>query len=319
MAKGYARVLDNMSIITPTSEGAVDTPATFDHKGHQDTGGERLLMMPNPSKAFECWVAADYGCIRSSWVTEDLNTVKGRIGHIISYPGVPPAWTYRLPTVFFFNKSEVEFVSLSTALRNAIPLDLLVVMVVTDFQMRSKSTELNEFIEDNSGALKQARVAKYRPPTRHIRAVRYNSADQHKVATRRRFHQASIFGGLRPLSQAHLWLIHCGLSERRSERILGFAQVHSRGRPFMTEDSPHPSNPALSPGSSANDSPFSISAQALCQSIALSRSLSTTDTILTVPLCKRSLIQRWAIQYLGRKGDRRATRSATGATTDLDG
>jgi hypothetical protein len=50
MAKGYARVQDIISVIAPTSEGAVDTHATFERKLHQDTGGKRLLMKPNPSK-----------------------------------------------------------------------------------------------------------------------------------------------------------------------------------------------------------------------------------------------------------------------------
>jgi hypothetical protein len=50
-------------------------------------------------------------------------------------------------------------------------MDLLAEMSDKGFQVQSKPTVHCKLFEDDSGALEQARVAKYRPRTRHINAA----------------------------------------------------------------------------------------------------------------------------------------------------
>jgi hypothetical protein len=63
-------------------------------------------------------------------------------------------------------------VALSTALRDHIPvMDLLKEMADQGHDVVNTPSINCELFEDNSGALEQARTAKYRPRTRHINAA----------------------------------------------------------------------------------------------------------------------------------------------------
>jgi hypothetical protein len=104
--------------------------------------------------------------------TEDPSTAKSRTGYVITYLGCPLLWASRLQTVFALSTAEAEYIALSTALRDVIPMmDLLTEMKEKGYNVQSKPTVHCKLFEDNSGALEQARVAKYRPRTRHINAA----------------------------------------------------------------------------------------------------------------------------------------------------
>jgi hypothetical protein len=104
--------------------------------------------------------------------TEDPSTAKSRTGYVITYLGCPLVWASRLQTVFALSTAEAEYIALSTALRDVIPMmDLLTEMKEKGYDVQSKPTVHCKLFEDNSGALEQARVAKYRPRTRHINAA----------------------------------------------------------------------------------------------------------------------------------------------------
>jgi hypothetical protein len=136
------------------------------------TRGKGFIMKPDHTKSFECWVDADYCGNWNPLVTDDPNTAKSRSGYVITYHGVPLVWASRLQTVFALSTAEAEYISLSMALRDVIPMmDLLAEMSDKGFQVQSKPTVHCKLFEDNSGALEQARVAKYRPRTRHINAA----------------------------------------------------------------------------------------------------------------------------------------------------
>jgi hypothetical protein len=129
-------------------------------------------MKPDHTKSFECWVDANYCGNWNPLVTDDPSTAKSRSGYVITYHGVPLVWASRLQTVFALSTAEAEYISLSTALRDVIPMmDLLAKMSDKGFQVQSKPTVHCKLFEDNSGALEQARVAKYQPRTRHINAA----------------------------------------------------------------------------------------------------------------------------------------------------
>jgi hypothetical protein len=93
-------------------------------------------------------------------------------GYVIMYHGCSVLWASRLQSVFALSTTEAEYVALSTALRDIIPVrDLLKEMADRGHDMVNTPTIKCKLFKDNSGALEQARTAKYRPRTRHINAA----------------------------------------------------------------------------------------------------------------------------------------------------
>jgi Reverse transcriptase (RNA-dependent DNA polymerase) len=137
--------------------------------GTRDKG---FILRPDLLKSFECWVDADYCGNWNPLASEDPSTAKSRSGYVITYLGCPLVWASRLQTVFALSTAEAEYIALSTALRDVIPMmDLLTEMKEMGHDVQTKPTVHCKLFEDNSGALEQARVAKYRPRTRHINAA----------------------------------------------------------------------------------------------------------------------------------------------------
>lgn len=134
--------------------------------GTRDKG---YFIKPDKTKSFECYVDADYCGNWDPLKTDEVDTAKSRSGYVIMYHGCPLVWASRLQTVFALSPAEAEYIALSTALREVIPMMALLK------ELRERGLPINDIptirckvFEDNSGAREQAQVAKYRPRTRHI-------------------------------------------------------------------------------------------------------------------------------------------------------
>jgi hypothetical protein len=131
-----------------------------------------FILLPDLSKSFKCWVDANYCGNWNPFASEDPSMAKSRSGYVITYLGCPLVWASRLQTIFALSTTEAEYIALSTALRDVIPMmDLLKEMKEMGHDVQTKPMVHCKLFEDNSGALEQARVAKYRPRTRHINAA----------------------------------------------------------------------------------------------------------------------------------------------------
>ena len=130
------------------------------------------IIRPDESKSFECYVDADYCGNWDPLHSDDSNSAKSRTGYVIMYHGCPLLWASRLQTVFPLSTTEAEYVALSTALRDVISvMELLKEMKGQGYDVLDTPTLKCKLFEDNSGALEQAKTAKYRPRTRHINAA----------------------------------------------------------------------------------------------------------------------------------------------------
>jgi hypothetical protein len=88
------------------------------------------------------------------------------------YHGCPILWVSQLQSVFALSTTEAEYVALSTALRDVIPvIELLKEMQEHGYSVDGVPTIKCKLSEDNSGAFEQAKTAKYQPRTRHINAA----------------------------------------------------------------------------------------------------------------------------------------------------
>ena len=109
-----------------------------------------------------------------NWLKEyaefDPTTAKSRSGWIIFYAGCPIIWASKLQSQVALSTTEAEYIALSTALRDVIPLmELTKEMKDRGFNVLSDAPRVlcNAF-EDNSGALELARLPKMGSRTKHI-------------------------------------------------------------------------------------------------------------------------------------------------------
>ena len=71
---------------------------------------------------FECFVDADFARNYTTETCEDPNSVKSRTGCVIKYAGCPITWFSRLQTEIALSTTEAEYIALSTAAREVLPL-----------------------------------------------------------------------------------------------------------------------------------------------------------------------------------------------------
>jgi hypothetical protein len=140
----------------------------------QDTRNEGILLNPDHNKSFEVYADADFaGNWYSKTADEDPSTAKSRSGFVILYGGCPLLWGSKLQTCISLSTTEAEYVALSQALRETIPImNLLSELKDQGFHNdNTKPTVHCHAFEDNTGALELSKVHKMRPRTKHINNI----------------------------------------------------------------------------------------------------------------------------------------------------
>jgi len=135
--------------------------------GTRDKG---IIFKPQ-EQSFDCHVDADFaGNWNKEEAPDDPDTARSRSGYVITYAGCPLLWASKLQTQIALSTTEAEYMALSTALRDTIPLmELIKEMREHGFDItQTKPTVHCRVFEDNSGALEIATVHKFRPRTKHI-------------------------------------------------------------------------------------------------------------------------------------------------------
>ena len=138
-------------------------------------------MKPNPKKSFTVHVDANFvGNYNQNTSIHDLSTSKSRTGYVISYAGCPIVWNSKLQTQVALSTTEAEYIALSQALRETIPIiNLVNELKRRKFNVYSTTPKVYcTAFEDNNGALELARVPKMRTRTKHINIV-YHHFRQH--------------------------------------------------------------------------------------------------------------------------------------------
>ena len=130
-----------------------------------------LRFKPDPTKGFECYCDADFaGNWNKPFAANDPSTAKSRSGWVVFYANCPIIWASKLQTQVALSTTEAEYIAMSMALRDVIPIMFLLL------EMRRRNIEVIctepiiycKVFEDNSGALELARLPKLRPRTKHI-------------------------------------------------------------------------------------------------------------------------------------------------------
>ena len=134
------------------------------------TRNEGIILRPK-EQSFECFADADFcGLWNKDTAVEDESTAKSRMGYLLTYAACPLVWASKLAGPICLSTTEAEYVALSSALRQVIPvMDLLEEMKAQGIVQESYIPKIYcKAFEDNSGALEMAQTPKMRPRTKHI-------------------------------------------------------------------------------------------------------------------------------------------------------
>jgi Reverse transcriptase (RNA-dependent DNA polymerase) len=139
-----------------------------------------IIMTPDDNESLVCFADADFAGGYHKGHTEDSSTAKSRTGYVITYAGCPLLWNSKLQTEVATSTTEAEYIALSQALREVIPI----MSLLNEIRIRlTKSPSSKPMIrckafEDNAGALELANAPKMRPRTKHIN-IKYHHFREH--------------------------------------------------------------------------------------------------------------------------------------------
>jgi hypothetical protein len=144
------------------------------------TRNRGLILKPQKGKGLEVYVDADFS---GNWDPKspegDRDTARSRHGYIIMYEGCPMIWKSQLQTEIAMSSTESEYIGISYALREVIPImELLKEMKQLKFPIKQTKPQIHcKVFEDNSGALEMAKTHKYRPRTKHLNVKLHHFRD----------------------------------------------------------------------------------------------------------------------------------------------
>ena len=146
-------------------------------KGTRDRG---LTFKPKMDWKVDCYVDADFCGLWGSEDPEDPIVAKSRTGYIITLAGCPLLWRSSLQTETSISTMMAEYVALSSAMRDLLPLKRLVktiAKVVTGDENVQVTTKSDVF-EDNNGALTVATLPRITPQSKFF-AVKLHFFREH--------------------------------------------------------------------------------------------------------------------------------------------
>ena len=114
-------------------------------------------------KKLKVYVDVDFAGNWDPKETQDQDTVRSIHGYFIMYAGCPILWKLQLQNECTLSLTESEYMGLSYALHDAIPImNLLKEMKVNGFPIQSATAKVHcKVFEDNTGALEIAKIHKY--------------------------------------------------------------------------------------------------------------------------------------------------------------
>ena len=144
------------------------------------TANKGIVMKVDKTKTtLDCLADADFAGLWGKSETDDPVCVTSRTGYVIRYFGCPILWHSKLQTEIALSTTEAEYIALSSAMRDLIPMRTLLAEIGKVLEI--SETEIvchSKLFEDNKGAEELANVPKIRPRTKHI-AVKYHHFRSH--------------------------------------------------------------------------------------------------------------------------------------------
>lgn len=116
------------------------------------------------------------------WTRENTHhptSFKSRTGYLIMFANCPILWTSKLQMEIALSTSEAEYISLSLAMRDLIPLRMILQELCTTYGYNVQQAIMHSTIfEDNKGCADLNAAPTTRPKTRHI-SIKYHHFQEH--------------------------------------------------------------------------------------------------------------------------------------------
>ena len=135
-----------------------------------------MIIAPNSSLKLDCYADADFAGLYGYEEAQDSSSVKSRTGYVCTLGEVPVLWASKLQTEIALSTLEAEYIALSQAMRELMPLRALMETLSSSLGLeRDAKTSISTVWEDNNGTLCLARkeAPLMTPRTMHI-AIKYH-------------------------------------------------------------------------------------------------------------------------------------------------
>ncbi len=133
-----------------------------------------IIFTPDPKRGLECFVDADFAGGWNILEPGNPDNVLSRTGFVIYYAGCPILWKSKLQTEIALSTTESEYIALSQALRDVIPMMALLLELNKLVTLHIPKPEIHcKVFEDNNSCIAVAESPKFTPRTKHI-AIKYH-------------------------------------------------------------------------------------------------------------------------------------------------
>lgn len=146
----------------------------------QGTKDKGLYIKPSQTFSIDCYVDADFAGLFGHEDSQTAVSVKSRTGYVLLLADCPLLWVSKLQTMVASSTMESEYIALSTAMRDLIPMRRLLTLVCdTIFGVKNYKVKIHSSVfEDNNGALQLARAPRMTPRTKHY-GIKYHFFREH--------------------------------------------------------------------------------------------------------------------------------------------
>jgi hypothetical protein len=145
-------------------------------KGTKEKG---IIINPDKKKGLQCFVNADFAGGWNQADAKNAESVLSRTGYVIMLFDNPLYWCSKLQTEIALLTTEAEYIALSQALREVIPLMNLLKEIDKAFKIGIEVPKIHcKVWEDNESCISIAKNQKFSPRTKHI-AIKWHHFRQH--------------------------------------------------------------------------------------------------------------------------------------------
>jgi hypothetical protein len=140
-----------------------------------------MKYMPDSLRGIEVYVDADFAGGRDPGDLLNADNIYSRTGYVIQYAGCPIYWQRKLQTEISLSNAEVEYIALSQALRETLPMANLMKEINVIFPLYLPSPKfVIKVCKDNESCISMANNPKFSPQTKHI-AITYHHFWTHAI------------------------------------------------------------------------------------------------------------------------------------------
>jgi len=138
------------------------------------TKDKGMIYRPDPKRGHEVFVDANFAGGWDPDDSENADNIYSHTGYVICYAGCPMFWQSQLQTEIALSTAEAEYIALSQALRETLPMSNLMRKMDVIFPLYlPKPKFILKVHEDKQSCIDMTNNLKFAPQMKHI-AIKYH-------------------------------------------------------------------------------------------------------------------------------------------------